>query len=86
MAFTQSLDHSMSVGGARLQCWTITGDGSDRAFECGLLNATACWTQNIDDTDTSAAGGVSMTVSGGTITFGRLIASGKKNYVFVLGE
>jgi len=83
MAFTQSLDHSCSIGGARFQAWTLTGDGSDTAFDCGLERAIACWVQNQDDTVTS---GVSVTISGGTITFGRVITNTKIVRVFVIGE
>lgn len=83
MAFTQTLDHSCSIGGARLQAWTITGDGSDTAFDTGLERVVAAWAQNVDDTVTT---GVSITVSGGNVTFGRVITNDKSFKVFVIGE
>jgi len=84
MALTLSLDYSTSLGGAHLQCWSVTGDGTVKRFRHGLLRAIACWTQNIDDTtktNTSAAvSGVSIFVKG------KVMTSTKKWQVFVLGE
>ena len=84
MAFTQALDHSSSIGGARLQTWTITGDGSDTTLVTGLKRVVAVWLQNIDDTDWGT--GISTTVSAGTVTFYKVITSAKKWNVFVIGE
>ena len=83
MALSTSLDFSTSIGGARLQCWTVTGDGSAKRFNTQLLRPIACWVQNEDD---SSVSGTSVTVSGTSIVLYKAITSAKKYKVFVLGE
>jgi hypothetical protein len=88
MAFTLSLDYSASIGGGRIQCWTVTGDGTDTAFCCDLSRAIACWAQNEDDGTITTGVSVTITTSGNSsrLVFGRPFTSGKKWKVFVLGE
>lgn len=84
MALTLSLDYSCSLGGQRLQSWTITGDGAVKRFRHGLERAVACWAQNVDD---STKTGTSIGISGVSVVFyGAVPTSAKKWNVFVLGE
>lgn len=84
MALTTTLNYTTSLGGARLQCWTVTGDGTVKRFRHGLLRAIAVWAQNEDDatkTGTSCAvSGVSIFVKGAVMTSTNLWK------IFVLGE
>ena len=84
MALTTALDHSCSIGGARLQCWTITGNGSDTTVATNLKRIIAVWLQNIDDSDWGT--GISTTTSAGTVTLYKAITNTKKWNLFVIGE
>jgi hypothetical protein len=83
--FTTTLDYSCSLGGgARLQCWTILGDGATQSFQTGLLRGIAGWVQNQDD-PTNTAVSLVITAKGG-VSIGREIDDGKYQKLYVIGE
>jgi len=86
MALTQSLSFSGTMGGRRLEAWSITGDGSDTSFDPLLACVDHAWLQSA----TGVTADLRTSISAGVITLtqknGGALESGKVYYLFLLGS